>query len=108
MLNYYFLNLFLFLQKSGGGGAKVPPAPPFARSLKLVREFNVTIQLFPPLKISAYQSSINSIIELNLRTLISYSFFIIDPHIIQQTANSENTETLNTNLSFNNRISLVL
>ena len=107
MLNYYFLNLFLFLQKSGGG-AKVPPAPPFARSLKLVREFNVTIQLFPPLKISAYQSSINSIIELNLRTLISYSFFIIDPHIIQQTANSENTETLNTNLSFNNRILLVL
>ena len=92
----------------GGGGAKVPPAPPSARSLKLVREFNVTIQLFPPLKISANQSSINSIIELNLRTLISYSFFIIDPHIIQQTANSENTETLNTNLSFNNRILLVL
>ena len=32
LLNYFFLNLFLFLQK-GGGGAKAPPAPPSARSL---------------------------------------------------------------------------
>ena len=33
MLNYFLFNLFLFLQKSGGGGAKAPPAPPSARSL---------------------------------------------------------------------------
>ena len=31
LLNYFLLNLFLFLQKSGG--AKAPPAPPSARSL---------------------------------------------------------------------------
>ena len=31
LLNYFLINLFLFLQKSGG--AKAPPAPPSARSL---------------------------------------------------------------------------
>ena len=32
LLNYFLFNLFLFLQKSGGG-AKAPPAPPYAGSL---------------------------------------------------------------------------
>ena len=35
LLNYFLFNLFLFLQKvGGGGGAKAPPAPPSARSLQ--------------------------------------------------------------------------
>ena len=32
LLSYFLFNLFLFLQKSGG--AKAPPAPPSARSLR--------------------------------------------------------------------------
>ena len=32
LLNYFLFNLFLFLQKSGGG-LKPPPAPPSAQSL---------------------------------------------------------------------------
>ena len=35
LLNYFLFNLFLFLQKNGGGGAK-PPAPPYAWSLSVI------------------------------------------------------------------------
>ena len=32
-VNFFLFDLFLFLQKSGGGGIKVPPAPPSVQSL---------------------------------------------------------------------------
>ena len=44
LLNYFLLNLFLFLQKSGG--ALAPPAPPSARSL-LVHEILLIRELTP-------------------------------------------------------------
>ena len=39
LLNYFLFNLFLFLQNSGGGGAKAPSAPPSVQSLNAYRAY---------------------------------------------------------------------
>ena len=55
MLNYFLFNLFLFLQKSGGGGAKAPSAPPSARSLHLAIKVAISFVYYAPNTIKCTQ-----------------------------------------------------